>query len=147
MSDQISSSVDPYIVCDNLVKIFKVADLEVVALQGLDLSVRKGELMAIIGNSGSGKSTLMNILGGLDRPSAGGCVVGGIDLAAVFVGGTSVFGGKGTIFGTFFGVLIIGSLEAGIVAMGLSGFWVQFIYGLMIILSVTVYAFLLRKKS
>lgn len=80
MNEQISNTAAPYIVCDNLVKIFKVADLEVVALQGLDLSVRKGELMAIIGNSGSGKSTLMNILGGLDRPSAGGCVVGGIDL-------------------------------------------------------------------
>ncbi len=80
MSDQTANGATPYIVCDNLVKIFKVADLEVVALQGLDLTVRKGELMAIIGNSGSGKSTLMNILGGLDRPSAGGCVVGGIDL-------------------------------------------------------------------
>ena len=80
MSEQAASGAPPYIVCDNLVKIFKVADLEVVALQGLDLTVRKGELMAIIGNSGSGKSTLLNILGGLDRPSAGGCTVGGIDL-------------------------------------------------------------------
>jgi ABC-type lipoprotein export system ATPase subunit len=57
--------------CESLVKIYKVADLEVVALQGLDLEVDKGELMAIIGNSGSGKSTLLNMLGGLDRPSAG----------------------------------------------------------------------------
>ncbi len=80
MSEQPINGGEPYIVCDNLVKIFKVADLEVVALQGLDLTVRKGELMAIIGNSGSGKSTLLNILGGLDRPSAGGCLVGGIDL-------------------------------------------------------------------
>ena len=67
-------------------------------------------------------------------------------LAAVFVGGTSVFGGKGTIFGTFIGVLIIGSLEAGIVAVGFR-VWVRFIYGLMITLSVTVYAFLLKKKT
>ena len=59
------------IVCDNLVKIYKVADLEVVALQGLDLTVKRGELLGIVGASGSGKSTLMNILGGLDRPSAG----------------------------------------------------------------------------
>ncbi|RKN84105.1 ABC transporter ATP-binding protein [Paenibacillus ginsengarvi] len=66
--------------CDNLVKIFKVADLEVVALQGLDLHVEPGELMAIIGNSGSGKSTLLNMLGGLDRPSAGNLVVDGKDL-------------------------------------------------------------------
>jgi ABC-type lipoprotein export system ATPase subunit len=66
--------------CDNLVKIYKVADLEVVALQGLDLNVEKGELMAIIGNSGSGKSTLLNMLGGLDRPSAGKLLVDGKNL-------------------------------------------------------------------
>lgn len=56
---------------DNLVKIYKSKDIEVVALQGLDLSVEQGELMAIIGSSGSGKSTFLNMLGGLDRPSAG----------------------------------------------------------------------------
>ena len=61
----------PLIVCENLVKIYKVADLEVVALQGLDLIVERGEMLGIVGASGSGKSTLMNILGGLDRPSAG----------------------------------------------------------------------------
>jgi ABC-type lipoprotein export system ATPase subunit len=63
-----------------LVKIYKANDLEVVALQGLDLVVEEGELMAIIGNSGSGKSTLLNMLGGLDRPSAGSLVVAGHDL-------------------------------------------------------------------
>lgn len=56
---------------DNLVKIYKTDEIEVVALQGLDLSVEKGELMAIIGSSGSGKSTFLNMIGGLDRPSAG----------------------------------------------------------------------------
>lgn len=56
---------------DNLVKIYKTKDIEVVALQGLDLTVEQGELMAIIGSSGSGKSTFLNMLGGLDRPSAG----------------------------------------------------------------------------
>jgi len=66
--------------CENLVKIYKTADLEVVALQGLDLLVERGELMAIIGNSGSGKSTLLNMLGGLDRPSAGKLFVDGKDL-------------------------------------------------------------------
>lgn len=68
------------IVCENLVKIYKTADLEVVALQGLDLTVEDGELMAIIGNSGSGKSTLLNMLGGLDKPSAGMLMVDGKDL-------------------------------------------------------------------
>ena len=66
-------------------------------------------------------------------------------LAAVFIGGTSVFGGKGTMFGTLIGVFIIGSLEAGIVAIGLTGFYVQFIYGLMIIVAVTFYALVMRR--
>ncbi|WP_372661127.1 ABC transporter ATP-binding protein [Cohnella sp.] len=68
------------ILCEGLVKIYKTADLEVVALQGLDLRVEAGELMAIIGNSGSGKSTLLNMLGGLDKPSAGKLHVAGKDL-------------------------------------------------------------------
>jgi ABC-type lipoprotein export system ATPase subunit len=68
------------IVCDNLVKIYQVADLEVVALQGLDLLVEQGELLALVGASGSGKSTLLNILGGLDTPSAGRAIVAGHDL-------------------------------------------------------------------
>jgi ABC-type lipoprotein export system ATPase subunit len=71
---------EPIIICDNLVKIYKVADLEVVALQGLDLVIAPGELMGIVGPSGSGKSTLMNILGGLARPSAGRVWVDGHDL-------------------------------------------------------------------
>lgn len=65
---------------EGLVKIYKMADLEVFALQGLDLQVEDGELMAIIGNSGSGKSTLLNMLGGLDKPSAGKLFVDGKDL-------------------------------------------------------------------
>jgi len=68
-------------------------------------------------------------------------------LAAVFIGGTSVFGGMGTIIGTFVGALIIGSLEAGIVAIGLTGFWIQVIYGLIIMVSVSIYSILLRQKG
>src|SRR5438105_4228263 len=70
----------PIVTCDNLVKIYKVADLEVVALQGLDLEVAAGEMIAIVGASGSGKSTLLNILSALDTPSAGRCIVNDYDL-------------------------------------------------------------------
>jgi ABC-type lipoprotein export system ATPase subunit len=71
---------DNIIICENLVKIYKTKETEVVALQGLDLNIEKGELMAIIGNSGSGKSTLLNMLGGLDRPSAGKLTIDNNDL-------------------------------------------------------------------
>ena len=72
---------DDYMIrCENLVKIYKTSDVEAVALQGLDLDVKRGELMAIVGNSGSGKSTLLNMLGGLDRPSAGSLIVDGKNL-------------------------------------------------------------------
>lgn len=89
-SGSLNSSVSPSlpataassagIVCDNLVKIYKIAELEVFALQGLDLVINRGELLGIVGASGSGKTTLMNILGGLDRPSAGRVWVDGMDL-------------------------------------------------------------------
>lgn len=75
-----AAASDAVIVCDNLVKIYKIAELEVFALQGLDLVIKRGELLGIVGASGSGKSTLMNILGGLDRPSAGRIWVEGLDL-------------------------------------------------------------------
>ncbi|MCC8130189.1 MAG: ATP-binding cassette domain-containing protein [Oscillospiraceae bacterium] len=66
--------------CENLVKIYKTEQIEVVALQGLDLKVKRGELVAIVGTSGSGKSTLLNMLGGLDKPSAGTLLVNGRNL-------------------------------------------------------------------
>lgn len=72
--------MEAFIACENLVKIYKVADLEVVALQGLDLEIQSGEMMALVGPSGSGKSTLMNILGGLDTPTAGQVHVGDYNL-------------------------------------------------------------------
>lgn len=73
----------PFIICQDLFKIYKRADLEVVALRGIDLTVHQGEFLAIIGASGSGKSTLLNILAGLDRPSAGRVWVGQRDLLAM----------------------------------------------------------------
>ena len=77
---EVIGSSNKIIECENLIKIYKTSDIEVVALQGLDLTVEEGELMAIIGNSGSGKSTLLNMIGGLDVPTAGRLYVNGKDL-------------------------------------------------------------------
>lgn len=71
------------LVCDGLVKIYKTEDVEVLALQGLELEIKKGELVAIIGKSGSGKSTLLNMIGGLEKPTAGRLYVDGNDLFAM----------------------------------------------------------------
>ena len=80
VDERIPEDEDNIIRAENLVKIYKTKDIEVLALQGLDLLIGRGELMAIIGNSGSGKSTLLNMLGGLDRPSAGSLTVDNKDL-------------------------------------------------------------------
>ncbi len=81
--DRPSYGHDALIACDRLVRIFTTDGVEVQALQGLDLLVKEGELMALVGASGSGKSTLMNILAGLDVPTAGAARVGGCDLLAM----------------------------------------------------------------
>ncbi|CAN5633124.1 ABC transporter ATP-binding protein [soil metagenome] len=75
-----STGGEAQVVCDNLVRIYKSEGIEVVALQGLDLVVDSGELVALVGASGSGKSTLLNILSGLDLPTAGVARVAGADL-------------------------------------------------------------------
>jgi len=68
------------IVCDQVVRIYSGDGIEVQALQGLDLLINEGELVAMVGTSGSGKSTLMNILAGLDTPTAGRVRVAGLDV-------------------------------------------------------------------
>jgi len=76
-------SKEPILKCDGLVKIYKTEDLEVMALQGLDLEIYEGEIVAIIGKSGSGKTTLLNMIGGLERPTVGRIYVDGNDLFAM----------------------------------------------------------------
>ena len=74
---------DNILVCDGLVKIYKTEDVEVLALQGLELEIARGELVAVIGKSGSGKSTLLNMIGGLEKPTTGRIYVDGHDLFAM----------------------------------------------------------------
>ena len=74
------SSEGPYIECVDVFKIYKVAEIEVVALRGLDLRMERGEMVAVVGASGSGKTTLLNILAGFEAPSAGQVRIGGRDL-------------------------------------------------------------------
>jgi putative ABC transport system ATP-binding protein len=73
----------PLIRCENLWKIYRLGDVDVQALRGLDLSIEAGEFVAIMGASGSGKSTLMNILGCLDQPTNGRYWLNGTDVAAL----------------------------------------------------------------
>lgn len=67
--------------------------------------------------------------------------------ASIFIGGTSVFGGQATIFGTFIGAIIIGIVESGIIAMGLDGFYTRFVYGVIILIAVCVHAKILKKGT
>jgi len=81
--DQAPTGADGMIVCDRLVRIYSGEGIEVQALQGLDLLIAEGELTALIGAAGSGKSTLVNILAGLDTPTAGTAWVAGRNLGAM----------------------------------------------------------------
>jgi lipoprotein-releasing system ATP-binding protein len=81
--DQPPTGADGMIVCDRLIRIYTGKGIEVQALQGLDLLIAEGELTAVIGAAGSGKSTLMNILAGLDTPTAGSVWVAGRNLGAM----------------------------------------------------------------
>lgn len=83
MEEEVEDKKNVLISCEGLVKIYKTKDLEVMALQGLDLEIEQGEFTALIGNSGSGKSTFLNMIGGLDRPSAGKLFVDGKNLFAI----------------------------------------------------------------
>lgn len=68
-------------------KVYRVGDVDVEALRGVDIDIDRGEFVAIIGPSGSGKSTLFHVLGGLTPPSSGSVVIDGVDLASLSEGG------------------------------------------------------------
>jgi putative ABC transport system ATP-binding protein len=73
----------PFAVCRSIVKVYRVGDSEIVALRGIDFSMTKGEMVSIIGPSGAGKSSLLNLLGGLDKPTAGKLIVDSLDLLSL----------------------------------------------------------------
>lgn len=83
MNDDMIIPENAVIYCDGAVKLYVSDGLKVMALQGLDLTVEKGEMIAIIGKSGSGKSTLLNMIGCVDKPSAGKVIVDGKDISTL----------------------------------------------------------------
>lgn len=80
-TEETSAAPANIVECDGLVKLYKTSEVEVMALQGLELEIERGELIAIIGKSGSGKTTLLNIIGALEQPSAGKIRIDGQDLS------------------------------------------------------------------
>jgi putative ABC transport system ATP-binding protein len=97
------SGTEPLISLRNVVKTYVTSAVSFMALKNIDLSVNKGEFLAVVGKSGSGKSTLLNMLTGIDRPSAGEIVVGGTTLQSLSEGQASVWRGKnvGIVFQFF----------------------------------------------
>ncbi|MDH5740683.1 MAG: ABC transporter ATP-binding protein [Nitrospira sp.] len=73
----------PLIACKDVWKVYRIGDVDVQALQGVNLTIEQGEFVAIMGSSGSGKSTLMNILGCLDTPSRGHYWLNGVDVGSL----------------------------------------------------------------
>ena len=80
MNDAVSSAPDVVIRVEGVTKVYKMGQQEVHALRGVDLAVRRGEMIAVMGHSGSGKSTLMNMLGCLDVPTSGKYFLDGVQV-------------------------------------------------------------------
>jgi simple sugar transport system permease protein len=101
-------------------------------LMGINVASRKRMAFAIVGMAAAFAGLISSLEVTYYWPTLGeGYLLN--TLSSVFLGGTSVFGGVGTIYGTFVASFIIGAINAGIVAVGLSGFWTQLIYGLIVV--------------
>jgi simple sugar transport system permease protein len=115
-------------------------------LMGVNVGRTKALLFALVGLAAAFSGILASMHVSYFWPSLGeGYLLQ--TLASVFLGGTSVFGGVGTMLGTFLGSYIIGAIQAAIVAIGLTGFWTELIYGLIIILSVSMHTVLLKRAK
>ena len=79
--DAAGSTTDAIIELSDVIRVYREADVETIALRGIDLEIARGEFVAIMGRSGSGKSTLLQLLAGSDRPTAGRVIVDGVDLS------------------------------------------------------------------
>jgi simple sugar transport system permease protein len=113
-------------------------------LMGINVEARKILLFSLVGLAAAFAGLIASLQVNYFWPTLGeGYLLR--TLASVFLGGTSVFGGTGTIFGTFVAAFIIGAIEAGIVAVGMAGFWTQLIYGLIIIISVAIQTLISRR--
>jgi ABC-type lipoprotein export system ATPase subunit len=80
LSEADTATPDNIIELRDVIKVYREADIETIALRGIDLDIRRGEFAAVVGRSGSGKSTLLSLLAGADRPTAGRVLVNGISL-------------------------------------------------------------------
>lgn len=121
-------------------------NIESAKLMGVNVRQRKMMLFVIMGVAAAFAGVLASLEVTYFWPTLGdGYLL--TTIASVFLGGTSVFGGTGTILGTFVACFIIGAINAGIVAIGLAGFWTQLIYGLIIVISVTLQTVLSRKLT
>jgi simple sugar transport system permease protein len=119
---------------------------EVARVTGVNVQGTKILLFTLMGTLAGFAAVLLTLeMATFWTTQGGGMLL--ITMAAVFIGGTSIFGGEGTIVGTYIGSFIVGSLEAGIVATGLGGFWTRFIVGLVLILAVALHVLLGRGKD